>query len=208
MCDCQKKHKPVHNGSTKPNTCFSRKMPTVELRKKQIKKTDKAPCVEWTSLSNDITQNVLNVINNTIVNPSTNYQPSVVIIPYYLFIDNVIKRISCLRLSQCAKQNFIRSVMDIPFLSMLNNNAGEFSKQSYEAFIETVLISISTKWCLYADNELRDIEFAKNCFFEDIMSRLPAIQVGLPPASFPIPDQITLDGINDNIKKFVRDNLL
>jgi len=207
MCDCQKKQKLV-NHCSKTNRCFSRTMPTIEIRKKQNKRPDTTKCVEWSSLTADIAQSVLNTINNTVTAPLTNYQPSVVIIPYYLFIDNIIKRISCLKISQCAKQNFIRSVMDIPFLSTLNNNAGEFTKQTYEAFIETVLISISTKWSLYADNEMRDIEFAKNCFFEDIMSHLPAIQVGIPPSSYPIPDQPTLDCINHDIKKFVRDNLL
>src|SRR6185503_4041023 len=123
----------------------------------------------------------------------------------------IIEAIAGLKISLCARQNFIRAVMDIKFLSSLNSVINGFTPTAYEAFIEAIFISISTKWNLYVQTELINdcnrviIDGAKKNFLNNLLNFLPEIQTGV---NSPVPDQDTLNTINNVIKDYVRTVIL
>jgi len=99
-------------------------------------------------------------------------------LPIRIFLNCVIKKISHLKISQCAKQNFIRSVMDIQIaadnLPVVIVDAPPY----YTIVMKSILLSISAKWVLYADPDLTGCcdnsgEITRKLFFIDLSNNLP-----------------------------------
>lgn len=132
-------------------------------------------------------------------------------IPINLFLKYVIKKISQLNISRCAKQNFIRAVMDIQVapLDDTTNGASISPSDLYIAEMENILLSISAKWMLYADLDLAECsdvpaDITRKLFFTDLSNNLP------PPNQTPtLPDVVIITTENTaTIKAFILTNLL
>jgi hypothetical protein len=110
--------------------------------------------------------------------------------PVRIFLNCVMKKISHLRISECAKQNFIRSVMDIQIpvhpLPLNSTDASDF----YIILMKSILLSISAKWVLYVDPDLvgccdNSGEITRKLFFIDLSNNLPKPPPPVPPPPVP-----------------------
>jgi hypothetical protein len=107
-------------------------------------------------------------------------------LPIRIFLNCVIKKISHLKISQCAKQNFIRSVMDIQVPA---KDLVAITSDFYIVVMKSILLSISAKWVLYVDPDLAGCcdmsgEITRKLFFIDLSNNLPKP----PPPPNPPPD--------------------
>ena len=101
-------------------------------------------------------------------------------LPIRIFLNCVIKKISHLKISQCAKQNFIRSVMDIQIPTTNLPTTDDKASAFYIIVMKSILLSISAKWVLYlyADPDLTGCcdnsgEITRKLFFIDLSNNLP-----------------------------------
>ncbi|VBB19015.1 hypothetical protein YASMINEVIRUS_1547 [Yasminevirus sp. GU-2018] len=180
-------------------------------------------CVTWTSLTPDITQDACTAS----VPDSGSQQISQLAsnaLAMMMFIEYIIKKISCLKISLCAKQNLIRSMMGaIPtdILEKISNDTHDNSffdnTEIYVTFMKTFFVALSMKWSMYIDSELNckctpiQLSVMKKTFFLDISTatKLPVIKYMTPtgPNNTYVPSPLP-DSVNQAISDFVKNVLL
>lgn len=128
--------------------------------------------------------------------------------PIKIFLNYVIKKVSCLDIPKCAKQNFIRALMDIqPPILQIPPLPDPSSEQSYQNVMEIILLSIVAKWYLYVTPELACNQLAPNAvfkmFFLDLQNNLPTV-----PVPFPSDTQYITTTSTSVVQSFITNDIL
>lgn len=220
MCDCNKsswtpnKQNNCYTDNTKIYKPCNNKKDCDNNKKDCDCKKENTCCVNWTSLDYDFTQSVLEYIEKTIQNPHCYIDGSLLVIPFFCFMDCVIKKIAKLDISLCSKQNFIRSLMDITFPDVLGKYENGFTFDALLAFMYSVFLTISVKWTLYIDTELRSkcfddcaIKSARKCFFEEILCCGPTFGM-IIHNNTPLFNDIYQTILNCRLRDYVKDKII